>query len=341
MVEIDGVAPCGGVLFVDELRDGNFGEIGIAHEVGAIVENAAEGFGFEVDGLGGAVAQFREVEAFKDIEDFDERHSAGRRRRNADDVIATIGAANGLTFFDFVGGEIGGSYQASALVDGRSQFAGHGAVVKVVRLSGNAFQGAREFRLLEYFAGLVVVAVAQENTFGLGKLREVLIFFQILRVFVCEGEAIAGEFDGGSDYFVQRQLAVFFLRVDQAGHGAGDADGFVSDDAGIFAGFRDDIALGVEIHVFSGRRRRFFAEVDEVNLAVGLAQKKESPSSEISSLRMDDSERKASGDGGIDGVATGAKHLNARAGSQLVDARDHSVRSVRGAQRSGRDRGGE
>src|SRR6266446_2598199 len=94
MVEIDGVPPCGGVLFVDQLRDRNFGEIGIAHEVGAIV-----------------------------------------------------GGANGLAFFDLVGGEVASGNQASALVYGRGQFAGQRAVVKVVGVLGNALQGAREFGL--------------------------------------------------------------------------------------------------------------------------------------------------------------------------------------------------
>jgi hypothetical protein len=56
---------------------------------------------------------------------------------------------------------------------------------------------------------------------------------------------------------------------------------------------------------------------------------------------MDDGERESSGDGGIDGVATGAQHLNASAGSEFVDARDHCVRSVRRAQRRGGEGRGE
>ena len=56
---------------------------------------------------------------------------------------------------------------------------------------------------------------------------------------------------------------------------------------------------------------------------------------------MDDGERESGSDGGIDGVATGAQHLNASARSEFVDARDHSVRSMRGAQRCGREGRGE
>src|ERR1700676_274334 len=149
MVEINGVAPCGSVLLVDELRDRNFGEIGIAHKVGAIVESASERFDFEVDAAGGAVAELSEVEAFEDIENFDERDSAGRWRRGADDVVAAIGAPNGLAFLDFVGSEVGGRDEASAFVDGRSQLAGHSAMVEVIGIFGDAFQCTSEFRLLK------------------------------------------------------------------------------------------------------------------------------------------------------------------------------------------------
>src|ERR1700686_3004088 len=149
MVEVDGVTPGGSVLFIDELRDRNFGEVRITHEIGAVVEGAAERFGFEVDGVGGAVAEFREVEAFENIEDFDERNSAGGWRRSADDVVSAIGAANGLAFFDFVGGEILGSDQASTFVDGSGEFAGHCAVVELVGIFGDAFEGVSEFGVLE------------------------------------------------------------------------------------------------------------------------------------------------------------------------------------------------
>ena len=102
-----------------------------------------------MDGVGGAVAELREVEALEDIEDFDECYSAGRWRRSADDVVAAIGAANGLAFLDFVSSEVGGGDQASAFVDGRGQFTGHGAVIERVGILGKAFQGAGEFGLLE------------------------------------------------------------------------------------------------------------------------------------------------------------------------------------------------
>jgi hypothetical protein len=52
---------------------------------------------------------------------------------------------------------------------------------------------------------------------------------------------------------------------------------------------------------------------------------------------MDNGEREAGGDRGIDGVAAGAQHLDAGARGELVDAGDDGVRSMRGPQRRGRD----
>jgi hypothetical protein len=57
MIWVDGVAPGGGVLLVDKLGYGNLGEVGIAHEIGAVIEGATKGFGFKMDGVGGAVAE--------------------------------------------------------------------------------------------------------------------------------------------------------------------------------------------------------------------------------------------------------------------------------------------
>jgi hypothetical protein len=56
---------------------------------------------------------------------------------------------------------------------------------------------------------------------------------------------------------------------------------------------------------------------------------------------MDYGEGEAGGDGGIHGIATGAQHLDASARGKLMNAGDDGVRSVRGAQRRGRDRGGQ
>ena len=124
VVGIDGGAPGGGIFLVDELRYRDVGEIGVAQEVGAIEEGAAESLGGEVDRLGRTIAGFGEVEALENIEDFDKGGASGRRRRRSDDVVATIRAADRFALLYFIGGEVGGGDEASAFLDGGGQFAG-------------------------------------------------------------------------------------------------------------------------------------------------------------------------------------------------------------------------
>jgi hypothetical protein len=77
-----------------------------------------------------------------------------------------------------------------------------------------------------------------------------------------------------------------------------------------------------------------------VSVPAGVAEKQETTAPEVSGLGMDDGEREAGGDSGIDGIASGSQHLHAGARGKFVDAGDDGVRSVRGAQRRGRAVGG-
>ncbi len=56
---------------------------------------------------------------------------------------------------------------------------------------------------------------------------------------------------------------------------------------------------------------------------------------------MDNGKCEAGGYGSVDGIATGAQHLDASARGELVNAGDRGVRSMRGPQRRGRDGRGE
>ena len=119
---------------------GTLAKSGSPINLGAIVKCAPKCFDFQMNCITRAVTQFRKVEALKNIENFNQRDSAGRWRRSADDVVSPIRAANRLTFFDFVGSEILGSYQASTFVNGRCQFSRHGAVIKLVGIPGETLQ---------------------------------------------------------------------------------------------------------------------------------------------------------------------------------------------------------
>src|SRR5580698_2819011 len=261
MTCIDGVAPSSGIFLINELSDRNFGEIGITHEVGTIVKCAPESFGLEMNVLSGTVAVFREVEAFQNVQDFNQRHSSRRWWRSADNFVPRIAPADGHAFSHFVRGQIFGSYQASTFLNLLGQFAGHGPVVERVGILSKAFQSPGQFRLFEDLARLIVVSIAQENALRFRKLREVLIIFEILRILVGEGKTVAGKLDRWSHYFFYTQLAILFFCINEARHSSGNPDGFITHAARSRTGPWNDVALGIEKHVFVSRGRRFFAEV--------------------------------------------------------------------------------
>jgi hypothetical protein len=82
--------------------------------------------------------------------------------------------------------------------------------------------------------------------------------------FAGEHPAFAGQLNGGGHDFGERKRAVFLFRVDHAGDGAGNADGFESGNAGV----GDDVALGVEVHAGGGCLGGALAVVDKGGLAV-------------------------------------------------------------------------
>src|ERR1700740_2219453 len=108
MSGVDGLTPSRGVPLVDQLGHRNFGEIGIAQELGAVVERAAKSLGGEMNGFGGTVPGPGQVVAFENVENFKQGDPAGRRRGRADDVIVAIGAAYNLALLNFVLGQVFG-----------------------------------------------------------------------------------------------------------------------------------------------------------------------------------------------------------------------------------------
>ena len=138
---------------------------------------------------------------------------------------------------------------------------------------------------------------------------------------VGEGVAFGGELDGGGHVLGEGEFAVVFLRVGEAGDGAGDSAGLVADEG--HAG--DDVALGVEVHVAGGGGGGFFAVVEEVGLAGVVADEHEAAAADVSCGGVDDGEGEADGYGGVDGVAALLEDFDAGVGGVVLDGDDHGV----------------
>ena len=130
---IDRFPPGRAISFVDQLRDGDFGKIGIAHKLGPIEERAPEGFQGQMHRLRRPAPHLRQIVAFENIQDLDQRRPARRRRRRADDVVSAVGPAHRLPALS-----LRSCARSSAVIrpppfcmDGR-QFARHRAMIEVV-----------------------------------------------------------------------------------------------------------------------------------------------------------------------------------------------------------------
>ena len=180
--------------------------------------------------LGGAAvwAKLREIVGGEDVEDLDEDDAAGGGRRRGDDVVAVVVADEGRAILDLVGGEVcGGDEAASGFFEG-GDLMGHRAFVEVVGVVGDAGEGGGEFGLFEGVACFVEVAVALEDVGGDGEAGEGFAL-EGMGLFGGENVAVGGELDGGRHVLREGELAVVFLRVGEAGDGAGDAAGLVAD----------------------------------------------------------------------------------------------------------------
>ena len=76
-----------------------------------------------------------------------------------------------------------------------------------------------------------------------------------------------------------------------------------------------------------------------MSFSVGIAQEQKAASAKVSGLGMDNREREAGGDRGIDGIASGAQHLDTGARGEFVDADHDGVRRVGRPQWSSRNVG--
>src|SRR5579859_3573346 len=144
---VDGLAPCLGVFLVNELRDGDLCEVGVAKEIGAVEHSATEGLRGQMNGGGGTVASAVKVEAFQDVQRLDECNSARGWRRSADDVISLIAAVDRLALLHLVIRKVLQVHQSAVLLEERDQLMRNGAAIEGVRIGRDGGQRACEFGL--------------------------------------------------------------------------------------------------------------------------------------------------------------------------------------------------
>ena len=257
------VARC---LFGDETVDGHVHEIGIAQEFRAVGVGELHGFGHEMDGVGGVVAEVADGKGFEQVQDLDEVDAAGTGRGHGVDVIPSVGAVDGLADDGAVACKVLHGDETAVRFHGVRDGFGDLAFVKAAGAgTGDGFEAFGKVFLDEFFADLIAfAALLVEDLHGRGPLGHA--FFRVTEreeEVGVHGEAVFGEFDGGLYGALEGDGAVFFEGERQPGDGPGDAGG----EQAVSGFFGVGVAFVVKEHVAEGFFGGFFAVVDGDGLA--------------------------------------------------------------------------
>ena len=152
----------GGILRAGQTGDRHGDKISVTQVSSTVGVGAAHGLGHHVDRLVGV--RRPQVERLEHVQHFDQRHSARAGRRDRQDRESAEAALQRRADFRLVLLEIAERDQAAVLLHRRCDGLGDRAAIESVRAAlGDQPQRVREFGLLEDFAGLVKLAVAQED----------------------------------------------------------------------------------------------------------------------------------------------------------------------------------
>ena len=116
-----------------------------------------------MDPCGAAIAERRQRVAFQNVERADEHNSAGGGQRRADDREVVKGSDDGFALHHVVLGEIVEREQRAVFAQIIDELAGHGSVVEIVGIGGDAFERGGKQGLSEDFAGFVQAPIALKN----------------------------------------------------------------------------------------------------------------------------------------------------------------------------------
>src|SRR4030095_13555439 len=98
---------------------------------------------------------------------------------------------------------------------------------------------------------------------------------------------------------LERQLAIFFLRIGEAFDRTRHTNRFVANQTHVL----NNIALLVEIHILGGAGRGLLSIVNEMGRSITNPNEQESPATKVSRLRMNDGQRKPGRNRRVDRVS--------------------------------------
>ncbi len=329
-----------------QLRQIDFDEIRITEVLRAVVKTDTHGFGQQMDRLGVTPLHLTEIVSFENVQDLNNRRSAGAGRRHPDYVVTAIRATKRRSNLCIVAGQIVHRDDPAAGLNARHQtFRNFTLVESVGSVAGNLLQSPGEFGKLHGFAGFVKRAVGFAiDTAEFVKLRHhAFLALQRPRQHIVDNKPVARELQSRFDDGLPIELSITPGCLIEAAHCSRNANSQFAD----IRLFLVDLAVREE-HGRCGFLGSLFTKIDAAHLPAFVREvdQHETTAAEVAGSRMSDGQREACRDCGVDGIAALFQNLHAGSRCDRLHGHDgavfktdrsigrlHRSRSLREAQR--------
>src|SRR5579875_3032151 len=189
-------------------------------------------------------------------------------------------------------------------------------------MPGDFSERARQFRLAKDFTRLIETAITEENPIGVWKPGEqILMISERLAEPVAYWKTFSGWTNGGSHDAGKPECSIFALSESQAGHSSRNAGRQGSHNARL----RNQVAVGIQVHIPGGCARRLFPIVDHHGFAGGHADEHEAAAADVAGERVGDSESKSHCDGCIHRVAASPQNFKPRLRGEWLACHHHTM----------------
>ena len=342
---VDKPAPLGGVGLREQALQRNLGERRVGVELRAVLEGELLGLDQQVQGVGGAVAHLREVEAFEDVEHL-ERGDALRVGRQLIDVVAAVIDGDGFDPGGLVVLEVGLAEKTAVGAHEGVDLIGDLALVEgVAALFRDQAERVRQRRVLEDltlvwsapllrqgFGGQTscVDAVSLEESSGkLVGLGVAHADAPEVADVLGDGEALVRVADGRREQVLHRQLAELAVQREPAVDGTrhGDRQKAAGRDVVRRGGLRQ---LGLHLLVAEPERGTARGVEAVELLGLRIVNDGEEIAAHAVAHRFHQTECRIRGNGRVHGGAAGFEDIESGLRGERVAGADHAVRAEHG-----------
>ena len=216
--------------------------------------------------------------------------------------MSAIGSVDGLALLGLIGGQVGFGNQSAIGLHRSGQFScGLALVETVAAFLLDALERFGQVGLLPDFTRLVGRAAFFEKLLRAGRVPGKILFIKVklARQAFAQRKTFLRQLDGRFEQVLHLFAAEPLMGKEEAGDRSRHAHGQIA----FVVGRLGVLAVCIEEHVFGGRRRGLFAEVEGGDFALSRADNHEPPAADVARRRQSHRQGEPGGDGGVHRVA--------------------------------------